>query len=661
MKIDCTGCQDLDHALRLEWLEPNGQGGFASGTVAGANTRRYHALLLIARTPPGERVVLVNHLDEWVETQDVRAPLSTNLYPGAVYPAGYRSCVSFVLDPWPTWVYAIGDLLVQRELFVPHARNMVVLRWRRLDAVRRNAALDVRPMLSGRDSHAVHHENAVLRPDWQGTDGDISWQPYADIPAVRAQHNGTYDHRPDWYRRLQLPVEQERGLEPEEDWWSPGRLSFSLSLDAPATLVFSTERSGAVVVEQLASEERRRRTMPPRGSTEDDLTSRLWSATAAFLSTRGSGLTVVAGYPWFTDWGRDTFIALPGLCLVTGRYEAAWHIIESFLSTISGGLVPNRFPDDGQRPEYNTIDASLWFIYALDRYVAYSGDLRRLKTLAWPAVRGILSGYRDGTSFHIRRDNDGLITWHEPGAQLTWMDAKVGHRPVTPREGKPIEIQALWIRALAVGEHFAGKFGDPRLAAIYRRDRLQAVASFQQRFWYAPGGYLYDVIDGPDGDDSSLRPNQLYALALCEGLVRPEQARRAMQVIESQLLTPVGLRTLAPSDPRYHPRHQGNVAQRDEAYHQGTVWPFLLGVFITAWLRVHGRRPPQQARARRFLDGLAAHLEEQACLGQISEIFDAEAPHEPRGCFAQAWSVAEPLRALVEDLAIHTPVDGRRV
>jgi predicted glycogen debranching enzyme len=401
-------------------------------------------------------------------------------------------------------------------------------------------------------------------------------------------------------------------------------------------------------VEQLASEERRRRTMR-QPSKADALTTRLWSVTDAFFSARGSGLTVVGGYPWFTDWGRDTFIALPGLCLVTGRYEAAWHIIESFLSAISGGLLPNRFPEDAQLPEYNSIDAPLWFIHALDRYVAYSGDMTRARTMAWPAVQAILDGYREGMRFNIRRDDDGLILWSAPGAQLTWMDAKVGDRVVTPRQGKPVEIQALWIRALAIGEHFAGKFGDRPSADACRRDRLQALASFRQRFWYAPGGYLYDVIDGPDGDDATLRPNQLYPMALCEGLLLPEQARSAMQVIEGQLLTPVGLRTLAPGDPRYQPRYQGGPAQRDEAYHQGTVWPFLLGVFVTAWVRVYGRQAPQRARARRFLDGLAAHLEE-ACLGHISEIFDGEAPHAPRGCFAQAWSVAEPLRALMEDL-----------
>jgi predicted glycogen debranching enzyme len=659
VKIEEGDCQNLERALSLEWLEPNGRGGFASGTVAGANTRRYHALLLVARKPPSERVVLVNHLDEWVDLEGHRTPLSTNLYPGAVYPVGYQFCTSFELAPWPTWTYAIGDLLIERALFVPHRRDMVVVRWRRLDTAPPSLVLQVRPMLSGRDYHATHHENAALNPTGEVGENTVRWRPYADLPDVRAWHNGTYGPQPDWYRHVQFPVEAQRGLDSDEDWWSPGELSWSLAPGATATLVLTTELNGTVDADHLARDEQRRRTAIRVSRTRDALVADLWQAADAYLSVRGSGQTIVAGYPWFTDWGRDAFVSLPGLCLVTGRYDIAWQIIEAFAQAISRGMVPNRFPDVGEQPEYNTIDASLWFIDALDRYLAYTGDLARIQAIGWPAVRAIVDGYRHGTRFNIRLDHDGLIAWGEPGAQLTWMDAKVGEWVVTPRQGKPVEIQALWIRALSVAEVLAEHGGESRYAESCRQDRSRAIRSFQQRFWYGAGGYLYDVIDGPDGDDPALRPNQLYAVALCEDLLTPERARAVLDVVEAQLLTPVGLRTLAPTDPRYQAHCEGTVAQRDGAYHQGTVWPFLLGVFVSAWLKVHGRGPAQRAHARQFLDGVAVHLQD-ACLGQISEIFDGDAPHAPRGCVAQAWSVAEPLRVLVEELDAGPPTKPRR-
>jgi glycogen debranching enzyme len=313
--------------------------------------------------------------------------------------------------------------------------------------------------------------------------------------------------------------------------------------------------------------------------------------------------------------------------------------------------VPNRFPDAGEQPEYNTIDASLWFIHAIDRYLAASRDEARVRETAWPAVKQILDGYRRGTRYGIRMDEDGLIMGGTPGAQLTWMDAKVGDWVVTPRHGKPVEIQALWVRALEVGETLARRFGEANYADQCRNDRRKAIASFRNRFWYEDGGYLYDVIDGPGGDDASLRPNQLYAISLVDGLLPRDRAQQILRLIEVQLLTPVGLRTLSPHDPRYCARYEGGVVERDGAYHQGTVWPFLLGPFVTAWITVFGQSAAARNKARSFLAGLEAHLHE-ACLGQVSEIFDAQAPHQPRGCFAQAWSVAEPLRALIEDLGI---------
>lgn len=651
MLIPRDDCYNFDRALSLEWLETNGRGGFASGTVAGVNTRRYHALLLVARRPPGDRVVLVNQVEEWLDLDGESVSLSTNCYPGAVHPAGYRHSAGFALTPWPCWTYRVGKLTITREVVCVPGRDLVVLRWRVIGRSPGSVALRVRPKLTGRDYHALHHENSLTVADTVITDGQVAWQPYRDLPTVRAVHSGTYRHAPEWYRRIQFPCERQRGLEFEEDWWSPGEFTFALRSGHPADVVFSIDPEPVVPVEAfLRAERRRRRTRATQVPSEDPLVSRLWQATEAFVSVRDSQQTIVAGYPWFTEWGRDTFIALPGLCLVTARQRIAWQVISSFAAHCSEGMIPNRFPDAVGQPEYNTVDASLWFIHAVDRYLAYSNDLAGVRSL-WPTIRSILDGYRRGTRYGIRMEQDGLITGGMPGVQLTWMDAKVGDRVVTPRHGKPVEIQALWIRALSIGAALAKRFFDRDYAEQFRVDHARAIHSFQDRFWYSAGGYLFDVIDGPDGDDPSLRPNQLYALSLVDGLLTKDQERQMLEVVERHLLTPVGLRTLAPSDPRYRGRYEGGVSERDVAYHQGTVWPFLLGPFVTAWLKVHGATPANKKRARRWLEGIEQHLD-QACLGQVSEIFDGDPPHEARGCVAQAWSVAELLRVAVEDLAL---------
>lgn len=654
MNVSAEDCRNLERALTFEWLETNGRGGFASGTVAGPNTRRYHALLLIARHPPADRFVLVNHLEEYVAIGEQTVALSANCYPGTVHPDGYTRCAGFSSEPWPTWIYDVEGVQVIREIFCPQGRDLVVVRWSLAGTGAQAATLLVRPMLSGRDYHRTHRENRDLWPR-ANENGAVRWQPYDGVPAVRAFCSGAYRHAPDWYRRVQFPVEQERGLDGEEDWWSPGEFTMELVPGRPAHLAFTTEAVEAIHVEALAQDEQRRRQRLVDGAPGDDrLVRSLWRAADAYLSDRGRQKTVIAGYPWFTDWGRDTFISLPGLCLVTGRHDAARQVIEAFAAHVSQGMIPNRFPDAGETPEYNTIDASLWFVHAVGRYLDYTRDEETVRRAAWPAVRAILDGYRQGTRYGIRMDADGLIAGGEPGVQLTWMDAKVGDWVVTPRRGKPVEIQALWVRALAVGEDLATRFGDAPFAERCGDDRVRAIRSFRARFWYERGGYLYDVVDGPQGDDPSLRPNQIYAVAFPGELLEEQQAKRVVQIVEERLLTPVGLRTLAPGDPQYRPRYEGGVHSRDGAYHQGTVWPFLLGPFVTAWLRVHGATADAKRTARGFLDGIERHLGE-ACLGQVSEIFDADAPHHPRGCFAQAWSVAEPLRALLEDIGAGGP------
>ena len=652
MTIDSRHCQDLDAALNLEWLETNGRGGYASGTVAGANTRRYHALLLIARHPPVDRVVLVNHVEEFVESGGRTFPLSTNLYHDAVHPEGFQYCEEFSADPWPTWRYAGHGIRLIRELLCPQGRDLVILRWRLLDDASSPVVLRVRPMLSGRDFHAAQRENAAVRSEATTEEGQVMWHPYEGLPAVRALHNGRYHHGPDWYRHVYYRVERERGLDHIEDWWSPGECVFTLTPGTAAELVFTSEPLPSYDVTQAIEAERLRREQVRQSiPTGDVLTRRLWGATGAYLVQRGARQTVVAGYPWFADWGRDTFVALPGLCLVTGRYDVARQVIEAFASYVSQGMVPNRFPDIGEQPEYNTIDASLWFVHAVDRYLHYSRDLAGVRAVAWPAIKQILDGYRQGTRFGIRMDQDGLITGGVDGVQLTWMDVKIGDWVVTPRHGKPVEVQALWVRALAVAASLADQFGEAGYAEQCRQDRARATASFRERYWYRTGGYLLDVVDGPTGDDASLRPNQIFALALDDQLVTDAQAKQVLQLMKERLLTPVGLRTLAPEDIRFCASFEGGVSARDGAYHQGTVWPFLLGPFVTAWVKTYGDNEVVRREARLFLDGLSAHIED-GCVGQVSEIFDGQFPHRSRGCFAEAWSVAEPLRALIEDVGV---------
>lgn len=652
MLISKEECQDLERALSLEWLETNGLGGFASGTVAGSNTRRYHALLLTAHRPPSDRYVLVNHLEEWLSIDGEAVPLSTNLYPGTVHPNGYTQGISFSPVPWPKWTCVHNGTTIQREILCVRGRDVVIVRWKLVGTKSASVVLSVRPMLTGREYHYLHHENGNLLAEAEVENGQVRWWPYRSLPAVRAFHSGSYRHEPDWYRRVQFPVEQQRGLDDEEDWWSPGEFLFELKPGKTQTLAFTSEAVESLPVFSLTTRERLRRGRLRKAAPgADPLAEALQQAAEVFLVQRGTKQTVIAGYPWFTDWGRDTFISLPGLCLVTGRHDVAWQIIESFSAHVSDGMVPNRFPDVGEEPEYNTIDASLWFVHAVDQYLTYSKNTTGVRSVAWPAIKQILDGYRRGTRYDIHLDGDGLIAGGTPGVQLTWMDAKIGNWVVTPRHGKPVEIQALWIRALAVGDRLATKFGERDFAKDCRQDRARAVESFRRRFWYEGGQHLYDTIDGPEGDDPSIRPNQVYAFSLCDDLLTKEQAVQVLRIIKDQLLTPVGLRTLSPNDNRYRGRYEGGVPERDSAYHQGTAWPFLLGPFVTAWLKTFGRTAKVRTEARSFLEGIEAHLQE-ACLGQVSEIFDGDVPHHPRGCPAQAWSVAELLRALVEDLKV---------
>ncbi|MGH8006188.1 MAG: amylo-alpha-1,6-glucosidase [Candidatus Binatia bacterium] len=637
---------------QAEWLEADGLGGFASGAVSGIRTRRYHALLLAATTPPTGRLVLVNGFDARVETPAGSFALSSQCYaPDVVHPDGAQRIAAFDPEPWPRWTFRLEDGTgIEQEIFVRHGTALVVLSWR-LVSPQQGVTLSVRPFLSGRDYHSLHHENGAFRCDAEVDDGRVLWRPYADLPAIRALTNGAYTHQPDWYRNFLYDEERARGLDHTEDLATPGVFLWDLSqgeavwILAAAGQGTDTLPAGVPVqkhAQTLRTAERQRRRR---------FSSRLHRAADAYLVCRGKGKTIAAGYPWFTDWGRDTFIALRGLCLATGSLDEARQILLEWAGAVSEGMLPNRFPDQGDTPEFNAVDASLWYVIAVHDFLQAMAAkkrkvLRRDQQTLREAVEAILSGYAKGTRYHIRLDDDGLLAAGEPGVQLTWMDARVDGRVITPRIGKPVEIQALWLNALWIGSAFSERWQE-----LFARGR----EAFQARFWNEAGRCLYDVVD-PDHQagtaDAAFRPNQIFAVGgLPLSLLDADRARQIVEAVEARLWTPLGLRSLAPGEPGYAPRYEGGARERDGAYHQGTVWPWLIGPFVEAWVRVRGdtAETRQEARAR-YLAPLLQHLDE-AGLGHISEIVDGDAPHTPRGCPFQAWSVGEVLRLSLVVLA----------
>jgi len=608
---------DLAASSAREWIETNGIGGYASSTIAGVNTRRYHGLLVAAVRPPVGRMVLLSKMEETLVAGDARYDLSVNRYPGVVHPAGHRYLAGFRQDPFPVWTYRAADIEIDKSVFCIQGENTVVIEYAVRSAGPRAAplALELRPLIAFRDFHSLTHANAVLRGDYDEAPGRVTVRPYDPLPSLSFAHNASQVVKTGhWYHNFQYEAEQERGLDFEEDLFQPFALLYDLSRGG-ATVIASCDPRDAGDAPRLRAAARLRR--PP-----------LHAAADQFLAARGELKTVMAGYHWFGDWGRDTMISLPGLTLATGRPDAAREILLAFSRHVSQGMLPNRFPDAGEEPEYNTVDAALWFFEAVRAYLAHTGDGAFAAGIT-PVLAGIVEWHTRGTRYGIRVDSDGLLRAGEPGVQLTWMDAKVGDWVVTPRHGKPVEIQALWYNALRVMDGL-------RPGGPYAEMAARARESFGGQFWNAEEGCLYDVVDGP-AKDGSIRPNQIFAVGLHHPILEGDRARSVVDVVRRELLTPYGLRTLSPRDSRYVGTYEGGVRQRDGSYHQGTVWPWLLGAFIDAWRRVHGGSPD-------FTSALMRHWREDAGLGQISEIFDGDPPHRPRGCIAQAWSLAELLR-----------------
>lgn len=651
-------CADLDRATKREWLETNGLGGFASSTVAGINTRRYHGLLTAATKPPVGRMVLLSKFEETLVAGGRRHELSANRYAGAVHPRGFEFLREFRLDPFPVFVFQVEDIEIEKRVFMPRGENTVVVEYEMRGPAAAEATLELRPLIAYRDYHATAHANGAIRGDLQLDIGQVTIQPYDGVPPLHFAHNAArIADGHGWYHNFEYEIERERGLDFMEDLFNPFVAVYNLN-EGSAIAIASTERRDAALAPSMRRREiERRAALAASSPSEEPFVTALTVAADQFIVARGDLKTVIAGYPWFSDWGRDTMITLPGLTLTTGRHREARDILLAFARAANRGMLPNRFPDEGEAPEYNTVDATLWYFEAVGSYLQYTGDLSFVQLHLFPVLQDIVEWHLRGTRYGIRMDQDGLLLAGEPGVQLTWMDAKVGDWVVTPRHGKPVEIQALWYNALRIMEALAMELDDSRAASRYGEMADLARVSFNQQFWRRDAGCLYDVV-GAEGGDASIRPNQIFAVSLPHTMLSRDKARQVVEIVRRELLTPVGLRSLSPRDPQYRPVYTGDPWSRDSAYHQGTVWPWLLGPFISAYVQVNGRGVEARRQAREWLTGLERHLRE-AGVGQLSEIFDADPPHTPRGCPAQAWSVAELLRAVVEDVLEPAPRRAR--
>jgi predicted glycogen debranching enzyme len=640
----------LGAAEAREWLCVNGIGGFASGTVAGLSTRRYHGLLVAALQPPLGRTVLVSRAEETAEYRGVRRNLHTNRWAdGTVAPQGHREIERFHLDgTTPVWRYALADAVLEKRVWMEPGANTTYVTYR-LARAAVPMALTIAVQVNYRDYHSITRGGWSMRIDPLAA--GVCVEAFAGArPFVVLAPGAVAEPASTWHYRGELARERERGLDSLDD--TLHAVTFRATLEAGGAMVLVCSAETAPDLDAEAAWGRRQaheaavveawRAARPTASPAPEWITHLALGADQFLVRRPTmdvldGKTVIAGYPWFGDWGRDTMIALPGLLLTTGRPAAAASILRTFARFVDRGMLPNRFPDAGEAPEYNTVDATLWYFEATRAYVAATGDDGLLGEL-YGVLEDIVDWHRKGTRYGIAVDpDDGLLRAGEPGVQLTWMDARVGDRGITPRTGKAVEINALWYNALLAMAGFARRLRRP--AAPWEEEASRVARSFN-RFWNVDAGCCKDVIDGPGGDDAALRPNQILAVSLPASPLPAARQREVVDVCAAELLTAFGLRSLSPRDPAYRGRYAGGPAERDGVYHQGPAWGWLLGAFVLAHLRVHGDR----AAARAFLAPLAHHVSD-AGLGSIAEVFDGDAPFEPGGCPFQAWSVAETLRA----------------
>ncbi len=641
---DKTITHHFSSAVEYEWLETNGLGGWSSSTIIGCNTRRYHGLLVAATNPPSERMNLVSKLDETIVTNNERFELGTNNYGDVVHPKGHQYLSSFNKKLFPEFIYEAGGITLIKTVAMIHGENTVVITY----TVAKSAGsftLELLPLLAVRGYHAMMHANNAINREAQFSNDTFKAKAYEGTPDIYIKIPGaTYHPEPNWFYNFNYGIEQYRGLDYTEDLFSHGKFSVKLKEgDVLGVILSIDDPTHKDAHKLLLKEEKRKKDLlnaePFNGAAEQILTL----AADQFIVQRNENLkTVIAGYHWFTDWGRDTMISLPGLTLSTGRYEDAKKIIAAFAMSVSMGMLPNRFQDNGDAPEYNNVDGTLWYFIAVYKYLRATNDVTFVLDEVLPVLKDIIDWHFKGTRFNIHVDNnDGMLYAGETGQQLTWMDARIGNWVVTPRMGKAVEIQALWFNALKIYAELCRMNNQHTEASIAETGAEKLKQNFIAKFWYEEGKYLYDVIDENGMPDISLRPNQIFSISLPFVLIDGVKADEVLKIIEEQLYTPVGLRSLPKTDVRYIPVYGGDTWHRDSAYHQGTVWSWLLGPYVDALIKIKGT----PAEAKEVISRFIFHLGD-ACIGSVSEIFDADKPHHPRGCAAQAWGVAEVLRVI---------------
>ncbi|KAB2880612.1 glycogen debranching protein [bacterium] len=643
-------CSDYYFATQKEWLETNGIGGFASSTIIGANVRRYHGLLVASLKPPTHRFVLLSKLEENISINGKTYEFSTNQYPFIIYPEGHKNIERFEYDVYPRFIYRFNDTIIEKSVIMLHGENSTIIRYRVVKS-EQPVTLTVRPLCAFRDYHSLSHENSALNHNIQKGKNRFSIHPYLDLPAIHMVHNtGQIDPKFFWYKNSEYRKEQERGLDFAEDVFSPVLLNAQLCADESLDMVVTTDEkrleTPPSAIGNLFDQEILRRvelikTMP----LKDKLAKSLALAADSFIvQKQDKAHTVIAGYHWFSDWGRDTMISLTGLTLSCGKYDIAKSILRTFSNYISEGMLPNRFPDLDESPEYNNVDGTLWYFIAIYNYVSYTKDLEFVRNELYVKLKDIIDWHLRGTRYHIKMDSDGLLFAGEEGIQLTWMDAKVGDWVVTPRTGKPVEINALWYNVLCVMRELAKQLNQPRDSESFAALAEKTKKSFNEQFWNADKSCLYDFING-EFKNEDVRPNQIFAVSLPFEILDKVKQKDLVSVVERELLTCCGLRSLSDLNDRFIGTYSGDPYHRDGAYHQGTVWPWLIGAYLEAYLKVHGYSSDSKLYCEKIVRPFEQQLTDGG-IGTISEIVDGAEPHLPKGCISQAWSVAEILRIL---------------
>lgn len=650
--LDANVCRDYERSSQREWLETNGVGGFAFGTVSGAHTRRYHGLLVAALNSPADRYVLLSKLEEILLTGDQRYELSSNQYRMVVQPQGHRYLRQFRLEPYPVWVFEVGSVEVEKSLFMVYGENTTVVRYRMLNTGSEHfAVLALRPLLAYREYHHLTTENSNIHPQPEAEEpGFLQIRPYEALPPLTFCHNGFgFTVSPDWYRRFEYLSELERGLDYSEDLFSPGYFSFELSQKSPSAYLLTTTGEPSaktqVDIDLLEFREKdRRQALFNCAEGGDAFIGQLILSADAFVVRGLNGHSTIAGYPWFGERKRDAMISLPGLTLVPRRFELARSVVSTFMKWSEGNTLPNELQENQASPICDSADAGLWLFRAVHEYLIATQEFDFVRESWFPGLIKIIDQYLRSTSDIVQVDPaDGLLVTGPGGEAQTWMNVRIKGKAVTPRHGKTVEINALWHNALKVMEDISGRLGmtDKQQEYSHLADKIRH--SFNQVFWNPEDQCLYDCV-APGRKERKIRPNQILAVSLPFQLLPPERAKAVVAVVHNRLLTPYGLRSLDPADMEYRGIYRGNVIERDRAYHQGTVWPWLLGPFVDAFLTVHGESAETCDFLLHLLESFRSHLSD-ALLGSISEMFDGEPPHWPRGCGAQAWSVAEVLRS----------------